>query len=38
MRGSRFLVQTQNNYFGQKIEPLIFYLGRYCILLKKAWK
>lgn len=29
MRGSCFLVQTQNNFFGQKTEPLIFYLGHY---------
>tara|TARA_R110000850_G_scaffold269035_1_gene400836 strand:+ start:67 stop:366 length:300 start_codon:yes stop_codon:yes gene_type:complete len=26
---SEVLVQTQSNYFGQKIGPLIFYLGRY---------
>lgn len=27
---SDILVQTQSNYFGQKVGPLIFYLGRYC--------
>ena len=33
-----FFVQTQSNYFGQKLKPLSFYLGRYWFVIVKIWK
>ncbi len=38
MRGPRFLTQTQNTYFGQKVRPLNLYLGRYCFTLNYTIK